>query len=376
MADRRMDKRRVMLQALEHLQQAMPAPAPQALFGFDGYIDSLYAVVSGTDGQGKPTVFESSDAFLQCLGQLKGHSFERELQLKSRRAGGNAPLTAMAAGALGVRAHCMGFLGQEMDEFAPVRSLCQTTSLGSPAECMALEFADSKWMFSHCQALQAFGTHSLSQLPNDAFFAAIRQSQLIALLNWAALPGEVEVVQLLLHQPDMALEQKIFFVDFSDVSALSTERLSDILSTLKCLAQKAQLILSLNLHEAQSIARPSCVDPFDEDLLKQIQQETGAHEVVIHGLSSALCLHQAGCKRFEGFYATKPLLTTGGGDHFNGGYCAARLAGLLPNDRLALASATALYYITHGNSGTAAQIYQWLMNPQPDLWEGSYANLL
>lgn len=150
----------------------------RALFGFDGYIDSLYAVVE----RGNPSVFQTSDAFLRCLMQLQGQSAERELLLKSRRAGGNVPLSAMAAGALGVDTHCVGYVGRK--EFAQIG--CRMTSLGAPAECIALEFANCKWMLSYCESLRAFTARGLERrLGREALCRLLEQAQLIALLKTA-----------------------------------------------------------------------------------------------------------------------------------------------------------------------------------------------
>lgn len=334
----------------------------RALFGFDGYIDSLYAVVERTDDRGNPSVFQTSDAFLRCLMQLQGQSAERELLLKSRRAGGNAPLSAMAAGALGVDAHCVGYVGQE--EFARIG--CRMTSLGAPAECIALEFANCKWMLSCCESLHAFTARGLErQLGREALCRLLEQVELIALLNWAAMPENAGVVQMLLEDywERAALGSKTFFVDFSDISSQAERTIARTMDVLGRLSRRAHVVVSVNLHEAQSIAQAG-TSAGEETLLRRIHERTGAQEIVLHAMDHALCLEDgvlAGCR---GAYHPAPVITTGGGDHFNGGYCAARLANLPAPQRLALATCTALYYVAHGTSGSAARIRAWLDSPQ------------
>lgn len=332
-----------------------------ALFGFDGYIDSLYAVAERTDENGNQTYFETSNAFLACLAGLNGQSAERELKLKSRKAGGNAPLTAMAAGALGVNAHCVGYIGRELTEFEALRAHCTTTSLGAPAECMALEFANCKWMLSQCESLRSFDAQRL--ICNEAFLCAFLEAELIALLNWAAMPQNAVLAHLLAERG--MTRGKTFFIDFSDVSGLADLTVKQYLEAIRALSACAHVIVGVNLHEAESIAKclkETCES--EEALLSVIERSTGAGEVVLHAMDHAICLERGRMTRCEGYYHPAPVITTGGGDHFNGGYCAGSLAGLDAAGRLALATASALFYVSNGYSGSAEQIVKWLSGVQ------------
>ena len=78
--------------------QAANCGGKRAVFGFDGYVDSLCGVVERVDAGGQRHPFASSQAFVGFLAGLGGHSAESELLLKDRRAGGNAPLMANPAG--------------------------------------------------------------------------------------------------------------------------------------------------------------------------------------------------------------------------------------------------------------------------------------
>lgn len=358
-----MKRWQMMREAADAFGQACSGKNLRALFGFDGYIDSLYAVVEHTDENGHPCCFQTSDGFLACLAGLNGQSGERELKLKSRRAGGNAPLTALAAGTLGIDAHCMGFIGADMPQFKELNTRCRTTSLGEPAECMALEFANCKWMFSDCESLKGFKAEDLLRADSEAFWGAVEESQLLALLNWAAMGQNADVVKLLLdrYQKDDLLGKKTFFVDFSDISGLAQQTVERYIKAVNLLAQCAHVVVSVNLHEAQSLTHSGGKDDEkEENMLDLIRNMTGAGEIVLHAMDHALCLEKGMLYHCQGVYHPSPAITTGGGDHFNGGYCAAILAGLPAEQRLALATATALFYVSHGYSGTLQQIVAWL----------------
>lgn len=361
----------MMRDAVRAFEQARRGKRLYALFGFDGYIDSLYAVVEKVDERGNQRCFHNSGDFLACLAELNGQSAERELKLKSRRAGGNAPLTALAAGTLGIDAHCIGYMGADFPEFERIRACCRTTSLGAPAQCMALEFANCKWMLSDCESLHAFGAHVIEEtMGREALGASLDEAVLIALLNWAAMPQNEEVVRLLLAQ--QRLNGKICFIDFSDISGLSGRRIEGFMDVLRQLSGVAHVVVSVNEHEARSLMPDA---PQEEAaLLEQIHLRTGAQEVVLHAIDHAASLEGGVLSGCRGWYHPSPVITTGGGDHFNGGYCAGRLAGLSAAHRLVLGTAAALFYVSCGYSGTAAQMETWL-DAQIDQMEEYDANL-
>ena len=129
-------------------------------------------------------------------------------------------------------------------------------------------------------------------------------------------------------------------------------------------------MIGVNLHEAESIAA-CCGEAQDQEeaLLEVLKKHAGAGEIVLHAMDHALCLERGTFTRCEGYYHPSPVITTGGGDHFNGGYCAGRLAGLDAAGRLAMATASALFYVSNGYSGSAEQIAAWLSGPQMQEWE-------
>lgn len=82
--------------------------------------------------------------------------------------------------------------------------------------------------------------------------------------------------------------------------------------------------------------------------------------VVVHPRESAACATAAGTAWVPGPYTDKPLITTGAGDHFNGGFSQGQLLGLDPEGCLALGVCTSGHYVRTGISPTLADLETFL----------------
>ena len=67
-----------------------------------------------------------------------------------------------------------------------------------------------------------------------------------------------------------------------------------------------------------------------------------------------------------GPHTSNPVLTTGAGDNFNGGFCLGLLLGLSPQESLVLGTATSGYYVRAAHSPNWEQLMDFL-----SLWEAN-----
>ena len=85
--------------------------------------------------------------------------------------------------------------------------------------------------------------------------------------------------------------------------------------------------------------------------------------MVIHPVTYALAASSEKVDVVQGPVITKPLITTGAGDHFNSGFCLGKLLGLDNAQSLLAGVATSGFYVRTGRSPTipdlAAMMRDW-----------------
>jgi sugar/nucleoside kinase (ribokinase family) len=84
--------------------------------------------------------------------------------------------------------------------------------------------------------------------------------------------------------------------------------------------------------------------------------------VVVHPRESAACATAEGTWWVPGPYTSKPLITTGAGDHFNAGFTSGQLVGVDPESCLTLGVCTSGHYVRTGESPSIAKLETFLAN--------------
>jgi len=93
-----------------------------------------------------------------------------------------------------------------------------------------------------------------------------------------------------------------------------------------------------------------------------IRAALGVSVVVVHPRESAACATAEGTFWVPGPYCEEPVITTGAGDHFNGGFCQGQLLGLDPEGCLALGVCTSGHYVRTAVSPTLDDLETFLAN--------------
>ena len=149
------------------------------------------------------------------------------------------------------------------------------------------------------------------------------------------------------------------FVDLADPKKRTTQEIQQVLELLKLLQKKFPVYLGLNLSEAQqcaySLNLPSEIsdDPnMLEAISREIQRNLGLEGVIIHGIRYASFATGNIQDSVNGPYCVTPLITTGAGDHFNGGLLFGLSIGLLPWQALVVGVVSSGYYVRNSKSAT------------------------
>jgi hypothetical protein len=373
--------------AAAHLEAARPFGS---LVGFDGFIDEIIAAVDTRHAMTAEGFarFRTITEFAARIAAAAGKSTNIELVVEEERWGGNGPLMAGALGALGSAVTYVGAVGKPdaptelhplYTEFA---SRCaRVLPIAPPAHTDALEFEDGKVMLGKTANVQrvtwdaivaAVGLHDLRTL--------IRSTRLIGIVNWTMLGGVDGIWNglardILSLDPSLAQSLRIF-IDLSDPAKRTDADLLAALANLRKLNTFVPVTLGLNLAEAERVATTIGVTSMKDSTLALDQRvQAGARDiraalaldcVVVHPREGAGAATADEVSWFWGPFTQNPKLSTGAGDHFNGGFAFAQTLGMNLDECLATGCGTSGVYVRDAKSPTLARLAEFLRElPDP-----------
>jgi hypothetical protein len=343
------------------------------LVGFDGFVDTIVTPVARRAGPGEAfTSFADIADFGRQVVAAAGQSANFELYPRMEKAGGNGPILAGALAALGAGVTCVGTLGRPAIHpvFAALAARARLVSLGEPARTTALEFPDGKIMFGMMRSLDGVTPAALAAaFGGDGYREALQAADLVVLGNWTMIPHMTEVYADLTSRLLPALPprpDRIFFFDLADPEKRSPADLRAALEAIARFAPFGRATLGLNLREAQQVLAALALGPEPETpdgfraAAAKIRTRLNLATVVVHPKESAACATSEGTWWLAGPYTPHPLLSTGGGDHFNAGFAAGQLLGLDPEACLLLGVSTSGHYVRTGNSPSPPDLVSFL----------------
>jgi ketohexokinase len=362
-----------------------------ALIGFDGFIDSIIAVVDkrrDMNPSGYDRIREIPQ-FAQRVGAAAGKSTNIELVVKEDRFGGNGPLMAGALGRLGVPVTYIGAVGHEDNPrvlhplYEELGHRCrEVIPVAPPAHTDALEFDDGKVMLGKPANVQAITWPMLVQtLGLPTIRAKVEQSALIGIVNWVMMGGVEGIWDGLCADVFPALKDRPshrIYIDLADPAKRTDADLKRALASLRRMNALVPLTLGLNLAEAERVAESAGVKAFDasgmqtfgaviEAAAKSLRSALGLSCVVIHPREGAAAADEHASAWFEGPFTATPKLSTGAGDHFNGGFAFAQVHGLPLDQCLAVGCAVSGAYVRDALSPDLARLIAFLRSlPAPE----------
>jgi sugar/nucleoside kinase (ribokinase family) len=349
--------------------------ARSALVGFDGFVDTIVTPVGLRRGPGENfTPISTITEFGQRIVAAAGKSTNIELYPRTDKLGGNGPIMANALLASGVRVTYVGAVGTPVVHpvFADMATRARTVSICAAAQTTAVECNDGKIMLGQMRCLDEITYDRICTVMGEAaFHAEIASANLVALVNWTMIPNMTSIFTALTDHVLPKLPPapgRVFFFDLADPEKRSVEDLRAALAAISTFERFGRVTLGLNLKEAQQVTEALGCGNVGEDetslrtAAAALRAKLALNTVVIHPRESAACANTHGTWWVPGPYTTKPLITTGAGDHFNAGFTTAQLLGLDPEAALAVGVCTSGHYVRTGESPSLAAIETFLAN--------------
>ncbi len=340
--------------------------ATKATIGFDGFLDEIIQAVDVRSDKDNYEAIPTIEALGKRILSAAGKSANIELVPLQQKLGGNGPLMASALGSLGPKIICVGLMGKPLhgvfEKLARDLPNIEMISAGDPGYTQALEFTDGKLM------LGKPGTMRDMNWPNlDAALGARRDEvlfggALLACTNWTQLtemtPLLMEMEKVLPVTPELTI-----FFDLADPEKRPKQDLLEVLQLMGKLQRKAKVVLGVNLREAEQVSAVLGITEVPEDSVeggkvasRRIAETMGIHGVVIHMVAYASAHVDGVTAGVPGPFCARPVLTTGAGDHFNGGFTGGYLAGLPLEACLWTGVCTSGTYVRIGRSPTFEEL--------------------
>ena len=356
----------------ERCAAALESAAPRvseltAFVGLDGFVDEILHVVDKRESATKYTRVPTILGFSERLAAAAGRSTNIELVSMMTKLGGNGPIMANALASFGIRVTYLGNLGYpnihpvftEFGQRAAVHSIAQ------PGFTDAFEFEDGKLMIGKHQGLQDVHWKNITErFGRENFIREFASASLVGFVNWTMLTELSAIWEVVLEElcPTLTGPRRKIFFDLADPEKRTEADIRQALGLIARFGEWFDVILGLNEKESGEIGGVLGLDISDnsaEGLSKlglAIRAKLGVDTLVIHPTSYALAVTGDQVSVVAGAFVTKPLITTGAGDHFNSGFCLGRLLGFDNAMSLLCGVATSGYYVRTAKSPSAADL--------------------
>lgn len=346
----------------------------EVLFGFDGFIDNVWTLVEERHSVKDYKLMESMLTLNERIKDSAGGGLSTEILRKDKRAGGFNANTARVLTAFGLKPTLMALFDDE-EIFNEITRNAEIISLGEACSAQIFEFKDGKLMFPNNENVRSMNWSTIKEKVGlDRLIELFDRAELIAFGYWANMPYYDEIIRGIKKEivPEISKEKRKLFMDFGNVKKRSDKDLKVFAKSLSELENHFKITVSLNRTEALDTARALNIENDTdhgsyEKITSAIRSEMGISNFVLHTNDFALSVDGDDIKELKQPYCENPVLTTGAGDTFNGGY----ILGLLLTDnkeiQLAFASAAAGYFIRNGRQPKRKEMREFL-EKYPDLF--------
>lgn len=364
-----------MANSIERIKETLKKTDGTALLAIDGMIDEIWELLEKRVGATEYTKMLKMKDYGTAITSRGTGGFAIERVLKRRSCGGFVGNTGRAVATLGFDTTFLGMFGEEeprdplFDEF---KGLATIVGIGKPANIQVLEFSDGKIMMPYLDELINLSWDRLVSILGVEKITTLLDVDIVGLGYWSNM---YDFEGILTNMVDICLKNgktKRFFHDFANLSKRTPEALLEALKVLEREDKRIPQTLSLNEHEGALLAKAYGIDypdnindPASLDgalaSVTAIRDKMNIDQVVIHTLYYAvIATANEGVGSARQNYCENPVKTTGAGDTFNGGYMVASLTDMTPSERMCMANATTLCFVSTGDAPTKDQVIKKL----------------
>ncbi len=360
------------------------------LVGFDGFVDSIIAVVDKRQDAKRYDRVKTIEHFGRKIVNAAGMSSNYEMVVTLEKLGGNGPIMASALSAMGLPVTYVGALGSPSlhPVFADFASKAEVYSVAEPGRTDALEFADGKLMLGKYESIYAVDwAHLDDHLGKGRLLDIITGSSFIGMVNWTMMLGMADIWQKMIEvfatggdkvaKAPAGNRRMQVFIDLADPEKRELADIKEALTLCSQMQKHVDVTLGMNLKESSQIAAvlglavPADAEAAIEATARAVCEKLNLYCVVIHPRKGAAAARRypdgtLETAAFAGPFVAEPKLSTGAGDNFNAGFSLGNLAGLTLAESLCVGTGTSGFYVRNAGSPTLDQLAAFCDElPQP-----------
>ena len=334
-----------------------------AFLGLDGFVDEIVEAVDKRDNAQEYIRLPTIASMAGRIAGAAGKSTFIELVNRRTKLGGNGPIMGNALATLGLNVTYLGALGYP--NIHPVfEGFAQRAAVHSIAESGhtdAVEFLDGKLMLVKSVSLNDVTWENIqARFGRGSFTHHFNTADLIGFVNWTMIPNMSEIWESLQKELCPALNgprRKMFF-DLCDPEKRDADDIARGLQLISRFQEYFDVTLGLNEKEACEIAEVFGIPVRNEtpeqlgEMARHIHERLQISTLVVHPVTYALTVSASKVDIVHGPVITKPVITTGAGDHFNSGFCLGKLLGFDNPFCLLTGVTTSGFYVQTGHTPT------------------------
>lgn len=338
--------------------KSLPADQARVCIGLDGFVDRVLRVVDKRLSPTEATYIHTLSEYGGRIANAAGLSLNVELVPVLQKLGGNGPIMAGAMACLGSTVSCIGAFGlpEPTPSYLPLLRRACLYTIAQHACTDAYEFDDGKLIASVLDPLNTLSWEKLSgTLGVEKLISLLDEAELVALNNWTMIPHMTDIWKHFQKEifPYLNPRRRILFFDLADPSKRTERDLREAVETLRGFTRFGTVLLSCNRREAAILEELLKINLHGNDPLetaRKLRERMEIDIVSVHTLDAAYAVSTENAAYAPGFFVESPVISVGGGDHFNAGLAFGLLNSLSLKDALLLAGAVSGYYVRTGTS--------------------------
>ncbi len=345
----------------------------KAFVGLDGFVDEIIHLVDKRSDVNNFERIPTIGKFAERVAAAAGRSTNIELVRKMMKLGGNGPIMANSLAAFEMKVTYLGALGWPniepvFDEFV---KRAEVYSIANPGHTDAFEFDDGKLLFGKLTPLNEVNWENIvERFGKDKFQSLFNNADLVGFVNWTMLPFMSDIWKVLLKDlcPQKQGKKSVLFIDLADPEKRKAEDLREAIELIVKFNKYFDVIFGMNEKESFEVAKALGVPAKSHtpegicELATELNKRIPVSTIVVHPTAYAVASTHGKTTLVQGPYASKPLITTGAGDHFNAGFCIGKMLGLDNAMSLLCGVSTSGFYVRTAKSPSITDLVGMMNN--------------